>query len=35
MKVHLVGSIGLDSVEEVFSTVGRMITEFGWMRSRV
>jgi len=25
MNVHLVGSIGLDSVEEVFSTVGRLL----------
>ena len=25
MKVHLVGSIGLDSVEEIFSTVGRTL----------
>ena len=24
MNVHLVGSIGLDSVEEVFATVGRL-----------
>lgn len=27
MNVHLVGSIGLDSVEEVFSTVGRLLGE--------
>src|SRR5215212_6860746 len=25
MNIHLVGSIGLDSVEEVFSTVGRLL----------
>ncbi len=25
MKVHLVGSIGLDTVDEVFATVGKML----------